>query len=213
MMTPQRTAALFTIFQNTHCPFVFLNCYSMHNWERSDAPFHPAFEFLSDTHKADYLRCYLMHHYGGGYTDIKQTFARWDNLFETLKNSSKLGLGYTELGPDSVAQLPGELGYELKENYQSLIGLCAFIFKKDTELTNRWYQRTHDLLNCKYDALRANPARHQQDQSGAQFSDGTVSSYPLKWTELLGDIFHPLIYEFRTEIVHGAIAPHFHGYR
>jgi hypothetical protein len=36
-----------------------------------DHPLHPAYKFLSAAHKADYLRCYLMHFYGGGYSDIK----------------------------------------------------------------------------------------------------------------------------------------------
>ena len=34
-------------------------------------PLHHAFKYLSLVHKADYLRCYFMHHYGGGYSDIK----------------------------------------------------------------------------------------------------------------------------------------------
>ena len=27
---------------------------------------HPAYNFLNFAHKADYLRCYFMHHFGGG---------------------------------------------------------------------------------------------------------------------------------------------------
>ena len=34
-------------------------------------PLHPAYEYLSETHKADYMRTYCMNFYGGGYADIK----------------------------------------------------------------------------------------------------------------------------------------------
>lgn len=40
-------------------------------------PLHEAFSYLSLTHKADYLRCYFMHYFGGGYTDIKAHFKSW----------------------------------------------------------------------------------------------------------------------------------------
>ena len=40
-------------------------------WQVTTSPFHPACPFLSETHKDDYPRVYLMHHFGGGYPDLK----------------------------------------------------------------------------------------------------------------------------------------------
>ncbi|MRX06861.1 hypothetical protein GJ697_03325 [Pseudoduganella sp. FT25W] len=213
-MSGDRISSLFTIFNNVHCPFVYLTNSHYPEWEVPEAPFHPAFQYLSDTHKADYLRVYMMHHFGGGYTDIKFTTKNWTPFFEALQNSDKWCLGYTEVGPHGVAAVGGELEQVLRANYQDLIGLCAFIFRKHTPLTEAWITRTHALLDSKYEDLKRHPARHPQDQLGVSFTDGTVSAYPIRWTELLGDIFHPLIYEFREHVLHADIAPSFaHKYR
>ncbi len=212
-MSTQRLNALWSIFNNIHCPVVFLNTGSLRTWERPDSPFHPAFDLLSETHKSDYLRCYLMHHYGGGYTDIKLTHQSWVRLFQSLRDSPALALGYGEIGSHAVAPVEGPLGEELRRNYDKLIGLCAFIFRKQTDLTWLWYLETMDFLDRVHGALKENPARHPQDRLGAVFEDGTVSRYPIRWTELLGNIFHPAIYRFHDQVMHEAIEPIFHSYR
>src|SRR5579872_1964696 len=94
-MSEQRLGCLASVVQNTHCPVVFINHAGLRDYERPESPFHPAFDYLSEVHKSDYLRCYLMHHYGGGYTDIKTTVNRWDDCFERLHESGLYGLGYT----------------------------------------------------------------------------------------------------------------------
>jgi hypothetical protein len=192
---------------------VFINHVGLRDCELPDSPFHAAFDYLSETHKSDYLRCYLMHHYGGGYTDIKMTVIRWDHLFDQLGESSLYGLGYTELGPHGVAPVRGELGHTLRRNYRSLIGCGAFIFKKNTDLTRSWFEALHDLLDNKLENLMRNPARSPRDRLKARNEDGTVSRYPLAWTELMGGIFHPVVYEFRDFIIHENIAPSFVNYR
>jgi len=52
-------------------------------------PLHEAYEYLSETHKADYLRTYFMHFYGGGYSDIKRSSGSWLKAFDDLENSDK----------------------------------------------------------------------------------------------------------------------------
>ena len=212
-MSVPRIQALWSIFNNIHCPIVFLTHNSLRKWEYPGAPFHPAFEFLSETHKSDYVRCYLMHHYGGGYTDMKITTKSWEYAFDLLRKSEKLALGYTEIGPHGVAPVGGALGEELRANYLRLIGLCAFIFRKRTELTKAWFEQTESLLDQKYNDLRKSPAKFPQDQLGAQLDDGTLSEYPIRWTELLGNIFHPLINQHHNAIIHKDISPLFYGYR
>jgi hypothetical protein len=124
-----------------------------------------------------------------------------------------MALGYSEVGPGGVAPVPGPKGDELRANYASLIGLCAFIFRRNSPLTTAWYEATVGLLDQKLATLRRHPARHPQDQLAARFEDGSISEYPLRWTELLGDIFHPLVYQYREQILHDVIAPQFHSYR
>ena len=212
-MSDQRLLCLWSLLQNARCPVAIINHDALHDYELPDSPFHPAFEYLSETHKSDYLRCYLMHHYGGGYTDVKVTVTRWDSMFERLRESGLYALGYTELGPHAVAPIPDELGQTLRSNYKSLIGCCAFIFKRNTDLTRCWFEAVHQLLDKKLPDLMENPARHPRDRFNAQIVPGFYSKYPLRWTELMGHTFHPAIYQFRDYVLHDDIAPLFYNYR
>merc|ERR1719359_2493039 len=45
---------------------------SLHLYNVTEEPFHDAFYHLSPNHKLDYLHAYFMHHYGGGYLEIKK---------------------------------------------------------------------------------------------------------------------------------------------
>lgn len=212
-MSVNRIQALFSIFSNTGCPVAFVNDNNLPNWVVAGKSFHPAYDFLSETHKADYIRVYLMHHYGGGYTDIKHTTKNWVNFFEELNNSDRLCAGYTEIGPHGVAPVGGNLEEELTVNFASLIGLCAFIFRRRTPLTRDWIDYTHMLLDEKFYDLKENPSSHPQDRWGVTLPEGNISKYPLKWTELLGNIFHPLIYNYKDEVLHLDLAPSFINYR
>lgn len=211
-MSTQRIQALWSIYNNVGCPVALITPRTLSDWTLPSAPIHPAYAFLSETHKADYLRCYLMHHYGGGYTDIKHSSASWHPFFETLQRSEALALGYTEI-PEGMPHLEGELGQQIQRNYFKVIGLCAFIFRRKTAITTAWYQQLIELLDRRLDQLCTWPAQHPQDQFGVQLPSGQFSSYPFRWAELLGEIFHPLIYEHRNRLLHAPIAPVFYGYR
>jgi len=212
-MSDDRLRALFSIFYNIGRPVAFLNHQSIQNWQLPEFPFHPAFEYLSATHKSDYLRTYLMHHYGGGYTDIKLTYKDWTTSFNRLNASDSWALGYQEIGPQGVAPVGGSLETELKNNHFSLIGLCSFIFKKNTPLTSEWISSMHHVLDSKLEELKQHPAKFPQDQFGIKMPDGSISRYPLRWTELLGNIFHPLILRYKERIIQDDLAPVFHSYR
>ncbi|MDX3977157.1 hypothetical protein [Shinella sp.] len=212
-MSEQRRAALSSVVEATHCPVLLLVESTIRSWELETQPYHPAYEYLSETHKADYLRCYFMNYFGGGYTDIKHTTTDWRGAFQQLRESDAVALGYSEDDPEAIAPVGGELEKELRRNYGCLIGNCAYIMKPGTSFTRLWFERVQALLDMKLDLLRAHPARHVRDQAGASFQDGTDSKYPIGWTEMLGDIFHPLAYEYRERIIHAAIAPSFRNYR
>jgi Glycosyltransferase sugar-binding region containing DXD motif len=211
-MSANRIQALWSIYNHTGCPVAFINQNTLGEWVKKDHPLHPAYPYLSATHKSDYLRCYLMHHYGGGYTDIKITTKKWGLFFEMLEHSEKLALGYTEL-PNGVVNLNGSFGERLRQSYAELIGLCTFIFAKRSPLTTEWLRRTEDLLDQKLDSLQRFPAVHPQDRTGVILPDGTKSPYPLRWVELLGEILHPLLYEYRAGLLHAPIEPFFGSYR
>jgi hypothetical protein len=211
-MSANRIQALWSIFANVGCPIAFVNDTNLKSWIHPDYPLHPAYNYLSNTHKSDYLRCYFMHHYGGGYTDVKLTQGNWSNFFIKIKHSNKLALGYQEV-PYGIPHLEGDLGDEIRVNHKSVIGLCSFIFKPNSIITNEWMVNTNNLLDSKLEELIINPALHPQDQTNVILPDGNVSRYPLRWAELLGEIYHPIIYKHRDKLIQDSIAPQFFNYR
>jgi hypothetical protein len=153
-----------------------------------------------------------MHHYGGGWADIKHTSADWRPHFDRLRRSDALALGYQEI-PDGIPHIKGPLGDELRANYSGNIGLCAFIFKRDNETTAAWLKSLHETLDSLHDKLKNNPATHPQDCTEMALPHGRKSTYPVSWSGILGDIFHPLMYKNRKKILQGHINPLFYGYR
>ena len=212
-MTPPREAALLSMVRASGCAQAHITAETLAHWIDPAFPLHPGFQYLSAVHKCDYLRCYTMHVYGGGYADVKHTTKNWRPFFNAVQESAAFGIGYTEVSAHGVARVGGTLEVEMQANYSKLIGLCAMIFKRQTIFTKEWYQTLLELLNSNIDVLVANPARHPQDRLGANFTDGSVSAYPFTWTAVGGDIFHPLVYKYADDILHGDMAPSFENYR
>ena len=160
-------------------------------------PLHPAFPYLSTTHKSDYLRCYFTHHIGGGYTDIKQHEKPWQPAFDRLYYQPHIWFsGYREPDPVGIAPVKDKDLYDiLKFNYRDIIGTPNFICKPGTLFTKEWFSIVNEILYDKLPLLEKYPARHPRE--GAQ--DGLDSNYPypIEWTEILGNIFHPLVYKYR----------------
>ena len=147
-------------------------------------PLHEAYEYLSETHKADYLRTYFMHFYGGGYSDIKRSSGSWLKAFDDLENSDKWINGYSEITPLHIAGPP-----EAQERFREFIGNGAYICKPGTPFTHEWYSEMLKTLDRKLEMLKKYPSTFPQDR--AEVSGG---KYPLGWVELLGFIFHRTSY-------------------
>lgn len=98
-------------------------------------PLHKAFEFLSAVHKSDYLRSYLLYHYGGGYSDVKHFHYDMLPFFKQLEEgpADKYAVGYHEISPiyPTCVEMPGETACaELKRNYLKIMGAGGHIHKK-----------------------------------------------------------------------------------
>jgi hypothetical protein len=156
-------------------------------------PLHASYEYLSDVHKSDYLRAYLMHFHGGGYSDVKTPTESWLEAFKTLNNDTHaLGLGYTEVGRHGVALIDNKSLYQkMVLNHNKLIGCGAFIFKPNTIFTTEWLFSVENVLAVKHKPLKANRGNIMGDNKG----------YPLKWTEIMGNIFHPICFKYQERII------------
>jgi hypothetical protein len=208
LMPSNRIVALKTL-TNTELNIVYLNKNNLQNWIKNDCPLHKSYENLSAVHRADYLRVYFMHNYGGGYCDIKNINNSWLQAYNELNNNKeKFAVGYPEIGWKGVSRVGGFEYLNLLLNCDKLIGNCAYIFKPKTEFTTEWLDKTNELLDSLSSELIKFPASVPEDFKGKKI-DGTVSKYPLKWSQLLGDIFHPLCYKYRNKILKSLPMPDF----
>ena len=149
-------------------------------------PLHPAYPYLSEVHKADFLRCYFMHFHGGGYADIKLTLGSWRKAFRDLELNSEAYInGYQAGGPDGVSDP------DLKSQWTELIGAGQFIARPRTEFTREWYASVCRVLDEQLDALRAHPATGPYDHAPSP------SGYPLGYTDLLGIPLNRVQYKYR----------------
>jgi len=173
----------------SQCNIVLVTKNELDKYILKEEPLHPAYEYLSETHKADYLRTYFANFHGGGYMDIKQTLGPWVDCFEELRNSDKWMCGYRMHGPD-IAYLPN------RENWRDLVGVNAYICKPQTPLTKEWYADMLKVLDTRFEQLKQNPSKYTDDSTWRD------SGYPLRWAELLGEVFHKVSYDYREKMLY-----------
>ena len=208
-MSENRQSALSTI-KNTGLEVIFVNTKNLHSWIVKDTPPHPAYNYLSAVHKADYLRCYLMHHHGGAYSDIKHIKHSWALPFEQLKESRFFVNGYREVSFLETARGRGlykDLWLAL--NFRRTIGNCAYICKPNTPFTKDWINSVHKILDYKLETLKRHPAQDPRDFYKKRLFNNSVSPYPLRWTEICGEIFHPLCLSYSKKLLKSLPTPDF----
>lgn len=143
---------------------------------RPKAPFHPAYPYLSAVHRSDYLRCYLMHFHGGGYTDIKSYWVgSWLSAFRELDARPDVLFSYRHPGG-------------------------AMIARPNTELTRRWYTEVCRRLDSHLPALKAYPGRPPP------FTHKEIDpAYPLGWTELMFDVLEPIVNDYPDRVLRESV--------
>jgi hypothetical protein len=200
-MTENRRRAIDSIKEKSGCQIQLITKDNLDSYILKDHPLHPAYQYLSEVHKADYLRTYFMHFYGGGYSDVKPTSADWNKAFNDMEqNPTHLANGYPEIGPGGVGYKP------YAEHWKSLIGNGAYIFRPKTPLTEEWYTEMIAILDSKLETLKQHPASHPRDKK----EDNT--GYPIGWIEMLGEIFHKVIYKYHDKLLMSVPTPIFNNY-
>jgi len=219
-MSRDRRACLDSIVKNSGCSVELVTPENLGEFILKDSPLHEAYRFLHAAHKADYLRCYFMHHHGGGYADIKQTGCDCP-CFDELENDRNLwGAGYRERAPHTAAGPPGEVE-KSRRNWKLLLGQCAFIFRPNTPFTTEWHRRLLEAMDEHSGALREHPARRRQYRYELMTMSTTRrarlwrmlhpghSRSPLRWGRILGEIFHPLCLKHADRLSRALPAPDF----
>ena len=203
-MSSQRKRCLDSFYANSSCNVALIENHNLSRWLVS--ALHPAYPYLSLTHRADYLRCYFMHHYGGGYSDIKFCSFDWSPYFRQLLLSSDMiyMCGYREGRARDVASSCEKI----RSDFRSLPGMCHFIFKPNTPLTLKWISTVHSVLDSLLDRLVEYPGTYHPRAvfGGVHGRDLCLklrhcrSRYPLQWNALLGRILHPIAFEYQLNL-------------
>tara|TARA_R110000824_G_scaffold180754_1_gene361237 strand:- start:205 stop:744 length:540 start_codon:yes stop_codon:yes gene_type:complete len=167
-----------------------------------------------------------MHNFGGGYSDIKRTTGDWEPSFDRLEKSDKIGIGYREV-PKGSARLEhctldptksvycreftlNETGTQwsskhLESNMDKLIGCGCYMFRKQTEFTQDWWNALHEKMDGYYDELKKNPATWPLDTAGDHFglnpNTGIPSKYPIPHTVNGGCVLHPTVLKYSEQIL------------
>ena len=199
-MSPSRIECLQQLKETTQCNVILVTKQTLPQYILPDHPLHPSYEYLSETHKADYLRTYFMNFHGGGYSDVKKTTGSWIQSFDNLNKSDYWICGYKEID-GGVAYTP------LSSKWEELLGNGAYICKPKTPLTIEWYNAMIQLLDTKLEELKRNPSTSYSD------SKESGSGYPIEWNEMLGRIFHKISYQYKERLLNTLPICILHNYR
>lgn len=205
-MSENREKNIKSIERNCDITVKLITPYNLEEYITQDDPLPDCFQYLSHVHKSDYLRTYFMYHYGGGYSDIKLHINSWKPFFDRFNRSKNYILGYPEIGELGIAHPDDVETYSaLKQNWKLLIGNCSYICRPYCKFTEEWYKETKDRVLNFNDELINHPARDPY---------GSNSDYPIPWTHILGDVFHPLCLKYHNKIMKdNKIKPSFSNYR
>ncbi len=203
-MSENRKAGLKSLIKESGVEVKLITPDNLDAFVLTDYPLHPAYKHLSLVHKSDYLRCYFMHHYGGGYSDVKKCTHSWVEAFTLLQNSNKWILGYRELRKRKLAPVEGNTGKDMKKHFLFLVGNGAYICKSHSPFTKDWYNELHVRMDYYAIKLAEFPGNTLGDNEG----------YPIPWTNILGDIFHPLCLKYMDHLYYSNIVlPNLKNYR
>ena len=166
-----------------------------------NAPIHPAFHYLSDVHKSDYMRIYLLHHYGGGWHDIKPTQTCLVEAWEQFSNPDVYLVGKPEI-KGGAAHIHDRNGRWMPRFWSKLVATNRWVGKAMTPLSEELFKDINQLLDDNLLKLKKHPAKHAYAKKRnliKQLIKMEFSNYPLQWT-VFGNVFHPLNLKYLENI-------------
>lgn len=207
-ITPNRLEGIKSLEKVSGVEVKLITSKNLPDYFKDDDPLPEAYQYLSFVHRADYLRSYFMYHYGGGYGDIKTYYHSWIPAFEKLEQSAAYVIGYPEISFEGAANhdiREGNLKNDLHYHWRYLIGNGSYICRPHTRFTAEWHTEAKRRLINLTDELRKHPATDPF---------GKNCDYPVKWSGLLGSIFHPLCLKYKDYLLKDkALMPSFENYR
>lgn len=207
-MSPNRAAGLESIrAANPKAEVILVTEENLGSFVLPEHPLHPIYPHLSYVHRSDYLRCYLMHHYGGAYTDIKRQRGSLTDAIDILNDRADLWIvGASQDGLPARIDGESRLDRDCRRNYDILPSGGAFAIRPQTALTTAWWAEVNRRADYYYDLTKTNPGgiwgRDDPgiDNVGAGDAKRFNPNYPIHWNVLQANVFEPLCLKHQDRI-------------
>lgn len=203
-MNENRTRSFEMMKSNLGVPLCLITKENIHEFILPEYPLHHTFQWLSDVHKSDYLRIYFLHHYGGGWHDIKPTLVNFKQVWDVFSDQEVYFVGRPEIEGGAAKVFDSE-GNWMPDLWKDLVGCGWWIGRPNTPLSTDMYLKINELLDTNFELLKKYPAKTPFDKkkkskfSWVPFFTSKYKGYPLPWT-VFGNIFHPLNYKYRAHV-------------
>lgn len=163
------------------------------DYEVEGYPIHPAFQYLSEVHKSDYLRAYVTYHHGGCWTDVKYIDHDWNIYFDMLDNApDKMGIGYQEM-----IIMNGEYRIHDPSNiHYRCLSMGHFIFREKTPIFENYISLIDKHLDGIVSELEkypgtVHPLACLDNHQHSNFPEHLRSyPYPITWMGISWYFFH-----------------------
>jgi hypothetical protein len=210
-MNESRAKSFDVLLANIGVTVCLVNKETVSDFVQNKNPLHPAFEYLSAVHQSDYLRAYLLHHYGGGWHDIKATLMNYDIVWDHFLDLNVYLVGKPEVkgGP---AQVFDREGRWMPDFWQELVSAIAWVGRPNTPLSLDLLKNMEAHLDANFELLKQNPGIHPREKKLESRNPltrffktiefrikGKNPNYPLQWT-FFGNFFHPLNYLYKNNV-------------
>jgi hypothetical protein len=216
-MSPARKRALEMMKRNLGVPLRLITSMDdVRALSKPEDPIHPLVfhepQVLSSNHIVDILRGYIMHHYGGGYLDVKPMYRNWSQYFSLFDDDLDLWFlappqrGWWDVGcHESYLAKTGLSPVDcdiIRRNWAYIGSDACWIARPYTPLTKSFRALVNETLNRKWDEILKNPvppasknrccAPWINPKEWTSSPDAPVRRYPLRWVEVHAEAFDSL---------------------
>ncbi|HMR18863.1 MAG TPA: hypothetical protein PKA53_06165 [Sphingobacterium sp.] len=210
-MSGNRLTSFEYLQQNIQVPICLLTPDNLHLFIKPEHPFPDSYQHLSIVHRSDYVRAYMLYHYGGGWHDIKATEVSYANVWKEFENPEIWIVGKPEIAKGAAKAYTGDGSY-VPDHYKRLIAVPAWVGRPHTALAKDILDGIENLVTYHAQELKKYPAKHPRDKKIVTKSrikrlftrikfryQGKSTRYPLEWT-LFGNVFHPVILKYNQHV-------------
>lgn len=145
----------------------------------------------------------MLFHYGGSYHDIKFRDKSWKDCWnddDWLNDDTIWIFGRRESNKNAIGYPSGQ--EELRNHYKKLVSMNFVICKPYTPYLHELMEQIYQKLDKHLEKLKQYPALEPGGTVNHMVSIPS-DSYPLRYLEVMGELFHPLMLKYNKHIKFG----------